>query len=412
MSILTLIANFLFWYPIITSLLWIISGINFYLRKEKKEENLNLKFEPKVTIIIPAHNEEKFIRETLENALKLNYQNYEVVVVDDMSSDKTYEIVEEFLNDDRVHLIKLEKNVGKANAINIALKFIKSDLFLVLDADTILEKDSLKYLTYHFLYYPRLGAVTGNPRVLNRKNILTFIQTAEFSSIISLLKRAQRSIGRIFTISGAVTLFNKNLVLKIGGFSPCTSTEDIDITWRLEKNFYNILYEPRALAYIRVPENLKELIRQRKRWALGGWHLLRKHKIVFLNFKYKRLFFVYLEFILSYLWSIIFVLFTFLWFLSKIFSYRGFVVSPIPTWYGSFISFICLSQFLVSILLDKKYDKDLYKYYLFVVWYPIIYWAINPFLVVITMFDGLFGKLGTKGIWKPPDREINKLKYN
>lgn len=146
-----------------------ICGIKFYLREERKENSVNLQFEPKVTIITPAHNEEKFIRETLENLLKLNYQNYEIVVIDDMSDDKTSCFVGEFLNDDRVHLIKLEKNVGKANAINIALKYIKSDLFLVLDADTILEKDSLIYLTYHFLYYLRLGAVTGNPRVLNKK---------------------------------------------------------------------------------------------------------------------------------------------------------------------------------------------------------------------------------------------------
>jgi biofilm PGA synthesis N-glycosyltransferase PgaC len=140
-------------------------------------------------------------------------------------------------------------------------------------------------MSHHFNKIPRLGAVTGNPRVLNRTNLLTYIQTAEFSSIICLIKRAQRAIGRIFTVSGAFTMYNKNIIEEVGGFSPCTATEDIDITWKLEKKFYNVFYEPRGIAYIRVPERIKELIRQRKRWALGGWHLIRKHKDLFFKFK-------------------------------------------------------------------------------------------------------------------------------
>jgi biofilm PGA synthesis N-glycosyltransferase PgaC len=90
-------------------------------------------------------------------------------------------------------------------------------------------------------------------------------------------------------------------------------------------------------------------------------------------------------------------------------SYKGFTISPIPTWYGAFISLVCLTQFLVSSILDRKYDKEIFKYYFFVVWYPIIYWTLNPFLVVLTMFDGLFGEIESKGKWIPPDRNIIKL---
>ncbi len=404
MRLFDFIANFLFWFPIITSTLWIISGLHFYYTKEKKEPEIDESSLPPVTIIIAAHNEEKFIKDTLEALKKINYKYYDVVVVDDASSDRTSQIVEEYLKYDQFHLIKLNKNVGKAKAVNIGLIFAKTDLILIIDADTILEKDSIKYMANHFLKIPRLAAVTGNPRVLNRTNILTYIQTAEFSSIIGLIKRAQRSIGRIFTVSGAVTMYNKNILKEIGCFSHLTSTEDIDITWRIEKNFYNILYEPRAIAYIRVPDSLKELIRQRKRWAIGGWHLLRTHIDILFNFKYKRLYFTFLEFILAYIWSIIFVLFTLFWILSKFFFYKGFSISPIPTWYGAFISLICLIQFFVSTLIDKKYDKDIFKYYFYVVWYPIIYWTLNPILVVITLKEGLFGKLEKAGIWKPPDR--------
>jgi biofilm PGA synthesis N-glycosyltransferase PgaC len=410
MNLFKIVADFLFWFPVLTSDLWMISAINFYLKKEREDYEVLDKELPPLTILIPAHNEEKFIKETLEAIRNLNYPNFEVIVIDDNSSDRTSEVVEEYLKFENFHLIKLLKNVGKAKALNIGLKFVKTDLIVVIDADTILKEDSLRYMAHHFNKIPRLAAVTGNPRVLNRTNLLTYIQTAEFSSIISLIKRAQRAIGRIFTVSGAFTMYNKNIVEEVGGFSPCTATEDIDITWRLEKKFYNVFYEPKSIAYIRVPERIKELLRQRKRWALGGWHLIRKHKDLFLNLKYKRLFIPFLEFLLAYIWSILFVVFTLLWILSKLISYKGFTISPIPTWYGAFISLVCLTQFLVSSILDKKYDKDIFKYYFFVVWYPIIYWTLNPILVVLTMFDGLFGEIESKGKWIPPDR--NNIKLN
>jgi len=409
MNLFKIIADFLFWFPVLTSVLWMISGINFYLKKEREDYEVEDKELPPLTILIPAHNEERFIKETLDAIRNLNYQKFEVIVIDDNSSDRTSEVVEEYLKYENFHLIKLLKNVGKAKALNIGLKFVKTDLIVVIDADTILEKDSLRYMSHHFNKIPRLGAVTGNPRVLNRTNLLTYIQIAEFSSIICLIKRAQRAIGRIFTVSGAFTMYNKNIIAEVGGFSPCTATEDIDITWKLEKKFYNVFYEPRSIAYIRVPERIKELIRQRKRWALGGWHLIRKHKDLFLNLKYKRLFIPFLEFLLAYIWSILFVVLTFLWILSKLILYKGFTISPIPTWYGAFISLVCLTQFLVSSILDRKYDKEIFKYYFFVVWYPIIYWTLNPFLVVLTMFDGLFGEIESKGKWIPPDRNIIKL---
>ncbi|MDI6860435.1 MAG: glycosyltransferase [Caldisericia bacterium] len=404
--VIKIIPNFLFWFPVITSIFWTISAIHFYNTKEKKEYKIDEKSLPPVTIIIAAHNEEKFIKDTLEALKNLNYPKYDVIVVDDASKDKTPKIVEEYLKFENFHFIKLNKNVGKAMAVNIGVLHSKTDLVVVIDADTILDKDSLKYVAHHFKKIPRLAAVTGNPRVLNRTNILTYIQTAEFSSIISLLKRSQRSIGRIFTVSGAFTTYNKNVLKEVGCFSHLTATEDIDITWRIEKNFYNVFYEPKAIAWIRVPESLKELIRQRKRWALGGWHMLRIHFDILFNFKYKRLFIAFIEFVLAYIWSILFIVFSFLWILSKLFLYKGFTISPIPTWYGAFISLVCLVQFFVSSLLDKKYDKGIFKYYFFVVWYPIIYWTLNPILVFITLKEGLFGILEGKGIWHPPDRKI------
>ncbi|ERM90723.1 hypothetical protein O163_14395 [Caldanaerobacter subterraneus subsp. yonseiensis KB-1] len=136
------------------------------------------------------------------------------------------------------HLLRFSENQGKANALNIALSVaVTTSITVVIDADTILLPDTLKYLVYPFLKQPRLGAVTGNPISVNRKNLIGKLQAAEFSSIIGLIKRSQRVLGRVLTVSGCVVAFRTEVLKEVGGFSPYTATEDIDITWKIQKRF-------------------------------------------------------------------------------------------------------------------------------------------------------------------------------
>src|SRR3546814_20032176 len=116
----------------------------------------------------------------------------------------------------------------------------------------------------------RVGAVTGNPRIRNRSSLLGQVQVGEFASIIGLIKRTQRVYGRIFTVSGVVAAFRRRALDHVGYWSLDMITEDIDISWKLQRDHWTIFYEPRALCWILMPETLRGLWRQRLRWAQGG----------------------------------------------------------------------------------------------------------------------------------------------
>lgn len=141
-----------------------------------------------------------------------------------------------------------------------------------------MEKDILKWLVPYFVNYPRTGAVTGNPMVRNRVNILTRVQTAEYSSIISLIKRAQRLVGKIFTVSGAITSISRQALIDIGFYDQKIATEDIDISWRLQKRFWDVRFEAKAVVWLNCPTTLKTLFKQRQRWAFGGLQVLIKQE--------------------------------------------------------------------------------------------------------------------------------------
>lgn len=199
----------------------------------------------------------------------LSCPNYRVVFINDASTDDTAAIIRQFLPaNSNFHLLNLTQNCGKARALNYALtSTVTTSITVVIDADTLLAPYTLKYLVAPFCNQPRLGAVTGNPLALKRSNILEKLQTAEFSSIIGLIKRAQRVAGRVFTVSGCVAAYRTEVLEEVGGFSPYTATEDIDITWRFQRHFYEVWFMPQAVAFIQCPSTFREYWKQRKRWA-------------------------------------------------------------------------------------------------------------------------------------------------
>jgi len=140
-----------------------------------------------VTIVVPCRNEAATIARTLQGLVGLDYPDYRVLVVDDASTDGTVEAVRPFI--DRLppfHLLRLDRNLGKAAALNAALGLLTTPLFLVIDADTVVAQRSLRHFARPFLRQPRLAAVTGNPLPENRRGLLGNVQTAEFAAIIGL----------------------------------------------------------------------------------------------------------------------------------------------------------------------------------------------------------------------------------
>jgi poly-beta-1,6-N-acetyl-D-glucosamine synthase len=396
---------FFAFYPILSSLVWVTTSLLYFFRREVGEPDPDLyriDGYPLVSVLIPAHNEEKTITSTLRGVLEMDYPFLEVVVVDDASVDNTVARVSPFVVAGEVRLIRKTRNEGKAMALNDAIPCLNGEIVLIMDADARPDPALLKWMVPHF-NAPRVGGVTGNPRVANRGSLLAKLQLIEFASIVSLLRRAQRIWGRLLTMSGVVGAFRRSALIDVGMFSPEMATEDIDITWKLQRRFYDVRFEPRAVVWMQVPSGVAGLLKQRIRWARGLAQVLRRHLGgVALSWRQRRFWPVLVEAILSIGWAYCAVLLTGIWGLSWAAGLPPIGVSPIPNWWGMLIATCCLLQLLTGVLIERRYDRDITPYYGVAVLYPVIYWML---MIVVTFVGtplGLFGKLrrGSVSRWR------------
>lgn len=236
MQFYEILGYFVFLYPLYMSIVWLVGGLIFSLRREGSKEP-DLEDYPLFSIIVPAHDEESVIEQTVRGLYNLDYPNYEIIVVNDGSSDRTAAILDALVTEGAAALkvIHLQANSGKARALNMGIMFSKGTFLLTIDADCILDRKALLWMAWHLTGYPRVGAVTGNPRVWNRTSLLGKIQVGEYSSIIGMIKRTQRILGKVLTVSGVIAAYRKSALLDCGLFDGDTVTEDIDITWKLQK---------------------------------------------------------------------------------------------------------------------------------------------------------------------------------
>ncbi len=403
---LRLIEEFVFWYPAIMAVTWMVGAVIFYLCNERKGA-LPLYETPLVSILVPCFNEADTIEKTLKELSKIQYPNYEIIVINDGSSDNTSEVVMGLLSKyDKVRFIDLKENNGKANALYLGLLASKGEILMGVDSDAYLMPDALNYIVPHFTNPyngERVGAVTGNPRVRNRSSLLAKLQLCEYASIISLIKRTQRIWGKVMTVSGVVVAFRKRALLECKLWDRDMITEDIGVTWKLEKKFWDVRYEPRALCMMLVPESIKGLWTQRKRWTKGGMEIIRRHHDIFRSWETRRLFIVYFEQIISIVWALC-------WLLMLIILLIGLYTTG--TWYALpyiwkslFLSTVCIIQFAVAMLLDSRYDKNLLKNASVAIWYPFCYWYVNA-LLVISQLPSLFKRNKKLATWDSPDRGL------
>ena len=242
---LALLAFFAF-YPVLSSIMWTTTSATYYWRRErgkKGEARPGDAPQPSVSVLVPCYCEEALIGETLRSCLALDYPDFEVVVVDDGSTDGSLGEILPFVKRGEVKLLAKARNEGKAMAINDAVPCLRGEIVFILDADSSPEPSLLRHVIPHFSS-PRVAAVTGNPRVVEKVTFLQKLQAIEFTSIVSIQRRAQRVWGRVLTVSGVVAVFRKSAILDVGLFSPDMATEDIDITWKLQERYYDVRYEP------------------------------------------------------------------------------------------------------------------------------------------------------------------------
>ena len=273
--------------------IWVIAFITIYVSifwisvmfiEDVKKPKLD-KF-PFVSLIVPALNEENVIKNTIDSLLSLNYpkDKVEIIVVDDGSTDKTKEIVSAY-KDKRVRLILNEhKGVGKASALNKGILNAKGEIVGCVDADCYADNNSLMNMVGHF-NSDEVGAVITPVKVLNTRTFFERMQRIEYI-LTSFIRRLMSYVGTLQVTPGALSLYKKKVIKKIGYFDENNLTEDYEIALRLINNRYKVVMESSIDTHTYVPENFNDLWTQRVRWFRGFILNNMKYKHMFMNRKY------------------------------------------------------------------------------------------------------------------------------
>jgi poly-beta-1,6 N-acetyl-D-glucosamine synthase len=240
-------------------------------------------FTPGVTILVPAYNEGLVIRESIASLLSLDYPDFEILVIDDGSTDNTYALASQFEGDygnARVRVVT-KSNSGKANSLNVGIDLAANDFVLCMDGDSKLSEDTLRQGIAHFVD-EHVGAVAGNVKVLNRDGLWTRLQALEYIEGLNVMKKAQGYFNVVNIVPGAIGIFRKEALLDVGGYDDDTFAEDCDVTLKLIFEGWRVKYEPRAKSFTEAPERLLDLLKQRYRWTRGICQAIKKHgKLLF-----------------------------------------------------------------------------------------------------------------------------------
>ena len=279
-------------------IIWFISFISLYMGVFwmhiilKKEDVLKeIKEYPKVSLVVPAMNEEKCLAKTVHSIINLDYpkDKLQIIMVNHGSTDKTRDIAERLLQrykDYDIHLVNIEreKHHTKAHAVNAGLAIATGEYIGCVDADTILMAQCLKEMIPKF-DEERIGAVISTIKVSQPKNLWEKIQHLEY--LFSTFMRSLMSkIETLHVTPGALSLYRKDLLDKFGGFDEKNITEDLEIAMRLQSYGYKIKIAIGSITYTKVPDNFWSLWNQRVRWYRGFMYNNLKYKKMFMNKEY------------------------------------------------------------------------------------------------------------------------------
>lgn len=407
------LSEFVFLYPFVMTHIWIIGSL-LYFYKWERNQSLTIPIlseYPSLSILLPCHNEGDNLRETIHWLAKQRYPHFEIIAINDGSKDNTGIILDELAAQyDKLRVIHFLDNQGKAMALRMGAVLSPHEFLVCIDGDAILEPDACTWMMWHFLSNERVGAVTGNPRIRNRSTLLGQIQVGEFSSIVGMIKRAQRIYGKIFSVSGVVAAFRKSALHRVGYWSTDILTEDVDITWKLQRDHWQVRFEHNAKCWILMPETLAGLWKQRLRWAQGGAQVFLRNLDILRHWRHYRMWPIFLELFASLIWVYVLVIVTAVSIVSWFHEYNHQLTPALGQMsvnhYIGVLVFASLFQFLVGFYLDSRYEKGLWKNFFWVVWYPFAYWLIVATTTFIGFPKALFNKRGQRAVWVSPDRGI------
>ena len=293
-----------------------MSFVNFSLLIDKRPKyKLDIKY-PAISIIIAAYNEEKTIENTLQSIIDQKYEGYiDVIVANDGSIDNTKSLAQSFINSKKRRKVKMSIvdssiNIGKANILNLALKEVKNDYVITLDADSELHKDALKQIVSCMIGSDdKYAAVAGSILCKNfNTNLITKLQDWDYILGISAVKRIQSMYKGTLVAQGAFSIYKRSVLEEVGGW-PDKIGEDIVLSWTILSKGYYINHSENAICFTNVPETYKIFYRQRKRWSRGLIEAFRSHpnllfkKEMYIFFIWYNLMFPYID--LSFLFGFV-----------------------------------------------------------------------------------------------------------
>ncbi|MDR3404580.1 MAG: polysaccharide deacetylase family protein [Chthoniobacter sp.] len=244
----------------------------------EKRRRFREDYAPTVTVIMAAYNEETVIVRSVASLLRSDYPDLDIVVVNDGSTDATLELLHETFGSNARITILDQPNSGKMAAMNRALGAANGEIIMLADADTLFPPNAVHKLVRHF-GDDRVGAVAAGVRIGNASdNILTRWQALEYSTCQNFDRRGFDLINCIPVIAGAAGAVRRAAIMELGGFSPDTLNEDMDMTWQLLRAGWRIVNDSEAVAYTEAPNTLRSFLRQRFRWAYGTFQCLWKHR--------------------------------------------------------------------------------------------------------------------------------------
>jgi biofilm PGA synthesis N-glycosyltransferase PgaC len=406
-----LAAHFLFAYPFVLSWYWMAGSLIFYFVRERGQplytEPPILGHQPLVSILLPCFNESAQVRETVAALARTHYPNFEIVAIDDGSSDDTAEQLQQLLDEySCLRVVLLDSNQGKSTALNAGLAVSQAEIVVCVDGDALLDPNAVTWFVNAFQSDATLGGLTGNPQIRNRSSLLGRLQVGEFSSIVGMIKRTQSVWGSILTVSGVICAFRKQAVLDTGGWNPTALTDDMDLTLRVQATGWRVTYEPNAICWILMPEKLGGLWRQRLRWSEGGIAAVVSAIPLAVTARRWPLLAVLVNYLVSLLWASLIVLFGTFWILDLMVDFENIDFNPLPTWWGTVLAVTYIVQSFIGILLDSRYEKRRLRFIFWIIWYPLMFWLLQTCAAVTGLLRYSLKPKSNKGSWVSPDRGL------
>ena len=345
---------------------------------------------PKITVIVPAYNEEKVIQTTIESLLATDYPDKEIIVVDDGSKDNTLNLAMHYK--DKIKILHKE-NGGKASALNHGLLYTTGEIVTIVDADTIIGNSSLRHIA-RAMIEENVAAAAGNIKIRNKTNWLTWCQSLEYLSGIQIMRRGLDYFGAITIVPGALGAFRKKKLEEAGTYHKETLVEDFDATLKVLRSGMIVNGSNKAIAYTQAPPTFRDFYRQRKRWYRGNLQVLRRHSDILLNPR-----FGYLHSLSYPLMAIHMLVVPFASFLVWGFAIYQLIMGDyffVAYTLGMYITL----QYLLSAMAVRM-DGDDKKMILYSVFLVVGYKQIIDWMQIKAVIEEIFGK---KAIWTSAQR--------